>query len=674
LLQISRARASIEQFSVVPFFENRELFLSAYGIAVYKCPILTCPHFGNGFTTRNLRDAHYQRHERLFKCEHEECDYSAFGFPTKATLARHVRLCHEAWTDQPIFPKISRRPIDKALNDAIEKEDLIAVRTLAMELLDLQDAPAGFLMRSIKAGKRNCARLLIEILGETKEMDHQDSSGTTALHMLVQNADEELLSAMLATSVNVNTQRKHPSGLLYTPLQFATVSSSIAIVRLLLQHRHAKRTLTANKASVTRRSILSWAVNAGSGEILKLLLETGWEIFRDGTDILDALEIAIGSSQKTLVGTLLVWGRVLGVETRYPSPYIDWILPDLDDMVPVFMGETTIDAAWEPSKKKCEERIRNATLGGDITRMRLLLRATGVHHISCKHGTVLTIAALYGNIYTVQMLISKGEDISQTVNDGSSAFENAAAGGHEAILQLLLDNGANINEETRDLSDGTALQCAAANGHCSAVGFLLKLGAKIDRHGKGPHNSEAALIKAAGLSSEATALLLLQHGADASAKNLLGESVLHVAAKKGHEELVIQLIKSGAAVDELTAGGDTVLMFAAENGLEEATRLLLEHEVVNHQIELQGRDWIDADGYKCSSSALFRATSGGHFKVVELLLQAGAWASVANELGQTPLAVAKQNGHDFIVALLHSYGVPRGTNYSRFPTGVTFHE
>jgi ankyrin repeat protein len=552
---------------------------------------------------------------------------------------------------------INRRPIENVLDDAIEKEDLIAVRTLAMELLDLHDAPTGFLVRSLKAGKRDCARILIEILGETKEMNYQDSKGDTALHLLVNGNDEGLLSAMLATSADVNIKEYKSPGFHYTPLQQAVLFSRIPAVRLFLQHKHVNKILIAHKAFFSQLSILKSAVIGGSDEILKLLLETGGDIFKDGTDIIDAINqiISMKNKREDLLGTLLVWGRVLGAEERYPLPYFNWILPDVDEMVPVFTGVMTIEEAWEPAKRKCEEKIRSAALEGDITRMRLLLTATGFHHISCKHGTVLAIAALYGNKDLVRILISTGEDISQTVNDGNSAFENAAAGGHEEILQVLLDHGANVNEDTKDLSDGTALQCAAANGRYSTVSFLLKSGAKIDMRGKGLHNSDTALIKAARSSSEATALLLLQYAADISAKNMLGENVMHVAAKKGHEELVIELLNCGAAVDELTESGDTVLMIAAGNGLEKATRLLLNHEVVNHQIELQGQSWVDGDGYLCSGSALFRAAFNGHLEVVKQLLQAGATTNTRNNLGQYPLDVAKQNGHDSVANLLHSW-------------------
>jgi hypothetical protein len=53
-------------------------------------------------------------------------------------------------------------------------------------------------------------------------------------------------------------------------------------------------------------------------------------------------------------------------------------------------------------------------------------------------------------------------------------------------------------------------------------------------HGDDPHNRETSLIKAAGSLNESVAMLLLNHGADMSAKTVLGENVLYVAAKMGH--------------------------------------------------------------------------------------------------------------------------------------------
>jgi hypothetical protein len=230
-------------------------------------------HFESGFETRALRDAHCTRHERAFKCGTEDCDYSAIGFSTKAALARHIRLCHDNLTYEPTFPKISRCPVDQALNDAIRKEDLLAVRTLASEVSDLPDFSTGFLVNSIIAGSRKAALIIMEILGDTKEMDHHRASGDTALHLLVEAGDEELLSVLLSTTVNVNAINQRGD----TALHVAIRRGSMPIVRLLSEH--PKTYLASYKATTSRVSILHLAVKSGNEEVLRFLLETRKEIF-----------------------------------------------------------------------------------------------------------------------------------------------------------------------------------------------------------------------------------------------------------------------------------------------------------------------------------------------------------------------------------------------------------
>lgn len=657
LVLIGRVRATIERHSLLPSIANQELFVNAYGTAVYKCSLLACSHFRDGFPSKLLRDTHLKRHERPFKCEQEKCDYAAIGFSTKATLARHARLCHEAFTDEPVFPKIDRLSVDRALNNAIDKGNIAAVRTLAIEVIDLQDASTGFLLRAIKGNKRECALILMEILGDTGEMHHLDATGNTALHMLVENEDEELVTSMLATRVSINTLNEARM----TPLHIAIKNRPVPMVTLLLRHRHGKNMLTAYKASASRVSILSLAARAGSDKVLRLLLETGRDIFNDGKDIKEALPVALREKKRELVGTLLVWGRVLEVERAYLLPLRDWVLPDVEDMLPVFMKEISIRQASEASIKKLEGKISRAVLENDSDRVEDLLNNMGVNavsqHIARKHRGSLEAAALYGNTDMVRDLISRVTFTTITTYDGNSAFENAAAGGYESILQLLFNNGADVNQPTGYFSDGTALQRAVENGHMRIVTFLLDSGAKIDHHGTGLHISETSLIKAAQSSFEDIACLLVSRGANIYARSRSGESLLHLAAKKGHEKLLLRLLDSEAHVDELTPTGNTVLMLAAENGLAATIQYLLsKYETVRDQINLRGGAWRDADGYIHPSSALFRAASNGHTSTVEILLQFGTDVNGTSEHGQTALAAAKQNGHDATAHVLRSYG------------------
>ena len=53
----------------------------------------------------------------------------------------------------------------------------------------------------------------------------------------------------------------------------------------------------------------------------------------------------------------------------------------------------------------------------------------------------------------------------------------AAPSGHEGVVDLLLQRGAEINLQSSN--GGTALMCAAGNGHERVVDLLLRRGAEI---------------------------------------------------------------------------------------------------------------------------------------------------------------------------------------------------
>ena len=50
----------------------------AYGMLMFKCPIVRCKHFHEGFCSRAKRDGHVKGHQRPFRCAIEDCDYQIF--------------------------------------------------------------------------------------------------------------------------------------------------------------------------------------------------------------------------------------------------------------------------------------------------------------------------------------------------------------------------------------------------------------------------------------------------------------------------------------------------------------------------------------------------------------------------------------------------------------------
>ena len=63
-------------------------------------------------------------------------------------------------------------------------------------------------------------------------------------------------------------------------------------------------------------------------------------------------------------------------------------------------------------------------------------------------------AAGYGNVDTVEMLVSRGAAVDLTDDRGKSALMMAAENGHAGVVSLLLDSGADA--DVRDIDGRTA--------------------------------------------------------------------------------------------------------------------------------------------------------------------------------------------------------------------------
>jgi DNA-directed RNA polymerase subunit RPC12/RpoP len=69
-----------------------------YGRNLFKCPRFSCNYFTDGFSTREEREKHVERHERPARCTDEHCRGSQIGFATQAQLDRHLKENHPDMT------------------------------------------------------------------------------------------------------------------------------------------------------------------------------------------------------------------------------------------------------------------------------------------------------------------------------------------------------------------------------------------------------------------------------------------------------------------------------------------------------------------------------------------------------------------------------------------------
>ncbi len=100
--------------------------------------------------------------------------------------------------------------------------------------------------------------------------------------------------------------------------------------------------------------------------------------------------------------------------------------------------------------------------------------------------TPLMLAAQGGHLDVVQLLIENGADVNARNLAGVTALMEASRGGFDRIVELLLKNGAEVNVKieskwgTRKLNGTTALMLAATAGHLNIVSMLIKYGADLN--------------------------------------------------------------------------------------------------------------------------------------------------------------------------------------------------
>ncbi|KAF5643189.1 nacht domain protein [Fusarium sp. NRRL 52700] len=93
-----------------------------YGLAVNRCPFISCQFYGLNFKNRALRDEHTRHHDRPFKCAEEGCEYSTVGFSSRGQLEHHRIQCHQRTNEFSIIGDL----------DNLQQEDL---KSLVMEYI-----------------------------------------------------------------------------------------------------------------------------------------------------------------------------------------------------------------------------------------------------------------------------------------------------------------------------------------------------------------------------------------------------------------------------------------------------------------------------------------------------------------------------------------------------------
>jgi len=218
-------------------------------------------------------------------------------------------------------------------------------------------------------------------------------------------------------------------------------------------------------------------------------------------------------------------------------------------------------------------------------------------------------------------------DLEEKNSIGRTLLHIAAVSGYEDIIELLLENGADI--EATDINNNKSLYFAILNGHRNATEALLEGGANIEaRIGM---MGRTMLHCAAEKGDEDLTELLLERGADIEARDSKEATPLHVAAYFHPENLslFVQKLKNRFRL--------------REKNIRRRNPVLPPFNLAN----IETKKFLN-QGDINSITVLELCVAKKNSSAVEMLLKEGA-SLIPNKSGKTPLDIALEHNFDEIL-------------------------
>ncbi|XP_044747546.1 protein phosphatase 1 regulatory inhibitor subunit 16B [Coccinella septempunctata] len=247
-------------------------------------------------------------------------------------------------------------------------------------------------------------------------------------------------------------------------------------------------------------------------------------------------------------------------------------------------------------------------------------KTSNKRNIFFSESVVLLEAASRNDIDEVRRLLTKGVSPDSCNEDGLTALHQCCIDNNEAMLNLLLEFGANVNAE--DSEKWTPLHAAATCGFLRLIKILIDNGANllaVNADGNMPYD----------ICEDNQALDCIEIEMD---RRGITQQLIDETRASTERQMLADLEMKGMRGEDLEAydiQGATPLHIAAANGYISVVEFLLEHGVRTDAKDKD--DWQPAHAAAC----------WGHLEVIELLAQAGADLNAKNKHDETPFDICE---------------------------------
>lgn len=455
---------------------------------------------------------------------------------------------------------------DLPLIEAVQAADRDRVRRLLAEGVDV-DAPRGDGATALHwAAHRDLVDVAGLLVGAGADVDAADDHGVTPLALACLNAGAAMVDLLLAAGADPGVART--GGV--TPLMTAARVGHVGVVRRLLRAGADP----AAAESTRGQTALMWAVAEDHPQVAEVLLETGGGAAARSTNGFTPLLFAAQRGNVAVARLLLAAGA------------------DVDEAAPDGIGGDTNARALFRADTEAPALLVAIDSGHAGMARFLIARGADPDHDGAGR-TPLHAATQRAMPDVVRALLAAGADpnprlarplplVSRRISQdngltpttvGATPFLLAASFGDVEIMRILVEAGADPFLTTDDGT--TALMVAAGADYVEGQ----------DKYGRRSYPAYYETLQRRAFEATKYCLAL---GLDVNAVNEAGQTPLHGAVYMGGTLIAPYLVEQGAEMDVINLRGQTPWMIAAQG--EYRAGSFYRHEETGEVLETLGAD------------------------------------------------------------------------------------